>query len=167
MQESSISHIIILMNLSFSVIKDLRNSCVIFTTKELTISVTTESSSVASYLDLLFARDENNHITTKLYDKHDAFGFHIVNFPFMSSNIRSAPAYTYSVYASQFIRYAPCCSNCSAFLSLHRVLLTRLLSQGYKVNRLSNLFKRFYGRHTDLVGQYKKNVCQMFADSTS
>ena len=26
---------------------------------------------------------------------------------------------------------------------------------------------KFYGRHTDLVGQYKKNVCQMFADSIS
>ena len=49
--------------------------------KELTISETTESTSVASYLDLLFTRDKNNNITTKLYDKHDAFGFHIVNFP--------------------------------------------------------------------------------------
>ena len=36
--------------------------------------------------------------------------------------------------------------------------MTRLLSQGYRVNRLSNTFKKFYGRHTDLVGQYKKNV---------
>ena len=34
--------------------------------------------------------------------------------------------------------------------------MKRLLSQGYKVNRLSNTFKKFYGRHTDLVGQYKK-----------
>ena len=34
--------------------------------------------------------------------------------------------------------------------------MTGLLSQGYKVNRLSNTFKKFYGRHTDLVGQYKK-----------
>ena len=34
--------------------------------------------------------------------------------------------------------------------------MTRLLSQGYKVNRLSNIFKKFYGRHTDLIGQYKK-----------
>ena len=33
--------------------------------------------------------------------------------------------------------------------------MTRLLSQGYKVNRLSNTFKKFYGRHTDLVGQKK------------
>ena len=32
--------------------------------KELTISKTTESTSVVSYLDLLFNRDENNNITT-------------------------------------------------------------------------------------------------------
>ena len=133
--------------------------------KELTISETTESTSVASYLDLLFMRDRSNNITTKLYDKRDAFGFHIVNFPFMSSNIPSAPAY--GVYASQLVRYARCCSNYSDFLIRHRALVKRLLSQGYKVNRLSNTFKKFYGRHIDLVGQYKKNVCQMFADSIS
>ena len=133
--------------------------------KELTISETTESTSVASYLDLLFTRDRSNNITTKLYDKRDAFGFHIVNFPFMSSNIPSAPAY--GVYASQLVRYACCCSNYSDFLIRHRALVKRLLSQGYKVNCLSNTFKKFYGRHTDLVGQYKKNVCQMFADSIS
>ena len=45
--------------------------------------------------------------------------------------------------------------------------MTRLLSQGYKVNRLSNTFKKFYGRHTYLVGQYKKNFCQMLANSIS
>ena len=71
----------------------------------------------------------------------------------MSSNIPSAPAY--GVYASQVIRYVRCCSNYSDFLLRHRALVTRLL-QGYKVNRLSNTFKKFYGRHTDLVGQYKK-----------
>ena len=49
--------------------------------KELTISETTESTSAASYLDLLFIRDKSNNITTKLYDKRDAFGFHTVNFP--------------------------------------------------------------------------------------
>ena len=41
---------------------------------ELTISETTESTSVASYLDLLFTRDISNNITTKLHDKRDAFG---------------------------------------------------------------------------------------------
>ena len=71
--------------------------------KELTISETTESTSIASYLDLLFIRDKNNNIMTKLDDKRDAFGFHIVNFPFMSSNILSAPAYgTVSMHLSSF-----------------------------------------------------------------
>ena len=82
-------------------------------------------------------------------------------------NIPSAPASAYSVYASQLIRCACCCSNYSDFLSRHRALVIRLLSQGYRVNHLSNTFKKFYGRHNDLVGQYKKNVCQMFADSIS
>ena len=86
--------------------------------KEFTISETTESTSIASYLDLLSIRDKNNNITTKLYDKRDAFGFHIVNFPFMSCNIQSAPAY--GVYASQLIHYAGCCSNYSEFLLLHK-----------------------------------------------
>ena len=70
--------------------------------KELTISETTESTSIASYLDLLFIQDKSNNIKTKLYDKRDTFGFHIVNFPLMSSNIPSASAY--GVYASQLIR---------------------------------------------------------------
>ena len=131
--------------------------------KELTISETTESTSIAPYLDLLFIPDKDNNITTKLDDKCDAFGFHTVNLPFMSSNIPSAPAY--GVYASQLIRYARCCSNYSDILLRHRAPVTRLVSQGYKVNHLSNTFKKFYGRHTDLVGQYRKDVCQMFADS--
>ena len=46
--------------------------------------------------------------------------FHIMNIPFMSSNIPSAPAYSYGVYASQFIRYASCCSNYSDFLLCNR-----------------------------------------------
>ena len=128
--------------------------------KELTIAETTESTSIASYLDLLFIRDKSNNITTKLYDERDTFGFHIVNFPFMSSNIPSAPAY--GAYASQLIRYARCCSNNIDFLPFHRALVTRLLSQSYKVNRLSNTFKKFYGRHRSSWTIQEKclsNVC--------
>ena len=132
---------------------------------EPTISETIEYASVTFYLDLLFTRFENNNITTKLYDRRDTFGFHVVNFPFMSSNIPSAPFY--GVYASQLIRYSCCCSNYSDFLSSHRVPGDKTCHRVIKFNRLTNTFKKFYGRHTDLVGQYKKNVCQMFADCTS
>ena len=106
--------------------------------KELTISETTESTSVASYLDLLSTRDGSNNITTKLYDKRDAFGFHIVNFPFMSSNIPSAPAYCVYAsqlvrYASQLVRYARCCSSYYNFFNMpqgpcEKTSVTRLQS---------------------------------------
>ena len=124
--------------------------------RELTISETAESTSVASCLGLLFMRDRSGNVATKLYDGRDAFGFHIVNFPFMSSNIPSAQAC--GVCASRLVHCARCCSNYSDFLTRRAALVKGLLSRGCKVNRLSNTFKKFYGRHTDLVGQYKKNV---------
>ena len=117
-------------NLSYRYIDDLNNKrfkefISDIYPKELTISETTESTSGASYLDLLFTRDRSNNITTKLYDKHDAFGFHIVNFPFMSSNIPSAPAYGF--YASQLVHYGRCCSSYSDFLICHRDLVKRFV----------------------------------------
>ena len=48
---------------------------------------------------LAFSRDENNNITTKLYNKCNVFDFHIVTF--LSSNIPSTPVY--SVYSTQLI----------------------------------------------------------------
>ena len=133
--------------------------------KELTISEIAEFTSIVSYLDLLFIRDKSNNITTKLYDKRDAFGFLIVNFPFMTSNFQSAQPMV-SMHLSSFAM--PVVAQIIVtFYYATGPPVTRLLSQGYKVNHLSNIFKKFYGRHTDLVGQYKKNVCQMFADSIS
>ena len=126
------------MTSSLLMIKDIKKFISDIYPKELTYSETKESTSIAPYLDLLFIRDKSNNITTKLYDKHDAFGFHIVKFSFMSSNIPSAPAY--GVYASQLIHYACCCSNYSDSILHHRALVTRLLSQGHKVNHLSNTF---------------------------
>ena len=67
-------------NLSYHYIDDVKEFISDIYPKELTISETTESTSVASYLDLLFIRDNSNNITIKLYDKRDTFGFHIVNF---------------------------------------------------------------------------------------
>ena len=65
--------------------------------KELTISETTESTSVASCLDLLFTRDKSIKIKAKLDDKHDAFGFHIMNFPCQANDLNifrgGLPAY--------------------------------------------------------------------------
>ena len=71
---------------------------------QLTVEKANTSDDLANYLDLTFIIESNNRLYTKLYDKRDDFNLHIVNFPFLSSNIPSNPSY--GVYISQLIRYA-------------------------------------------------------------
>ena len=65
-------------------------------------------------------------LSTRLYDKRDDFDFHIVNFPFLFSNIPSGPLY--GVYISQLIRYATRCSHYDDFRYCHKCLVDQLLT---------------------------------------
>ena len=80
---------------------------------QLTVEKANKSDHLADYLDLKFIIDSGGKLSTRLYDKRDDFDFHIVNFPFLSSNIPSDPSY--GVYISQLIRYARCCSHWSCY----------------------------------------------------
>ena len=71
---------------------------------QLTVEKANKSDHLADYIELTFIIDSRGKLSTRLYDKRDDFGFHIVNFPFLSSNIPSGPSY--GVYISQLIRYA-------------------------------------------------------------
>ena len=122
-----------------------------------------KSDHLADYLDLTFIIDNGGKLSTRLYDKRDDFDFHIVNFPFLSSNIPSGPSY--GVYISQLIRYARCCSHYDDFRYHHKCLVDRLLSQGYKALRLEKSFKKFYGRYQDLIEKYRRSVNAMVSDS--
>ena len=53
---------------------------------------------------LLLSIGRDGESRTSLYDIRYDFNFHITNFPFLSSNITSSPAY--GTVISQFIRYA-------------------------------------------------------------
>ena len=59
---------------------------------ELEIKDKTESQTSASYLDILLSIGRDGLLLTPLYDKSDDFNFHIIYFPFMSSNIYSSQA---------------------------------------------------------------------------
>ena len=96
---------------------------------ELEIKETRETATSSSSLDC-YLHIDNWKLTTRFYDKRDDFNFPIVNFPFLSSNIPSAPAY--GVNVSQLIRFARACSNYQDFIEHGKVLTTRLLSQGYQ-----------------------------------
>ena len=91
------------------------------------------------------------------------FDFHIVNFPYLSSNIPSGPSY--GVYISQLIRYARCCSHYDDFRYRHKCMVDRLLSLGYIALRLEKSFKKFYDRYQDLIEKYQRSVNVMVNDS--
>ena len=118
------------------------------------LSITTNAKS-ASYLDLHLEIDDEGRLKTKLYNKRDDFSFPIVNFPFLCSNIRAAPAY--GVYISQLIRYS------RAFISYHdfldkRLLLTRkLLHQEFQMGKLKSSLRC----HHELVDRYEITVSQI------
>ena len=128
---------------------------------ELEIKETTETSSSASYLDLYLYID-NGRLKSKLYDKRDDFDFPIVNFPFLSSNIPTSPAY--GVYISQLIRYSRACDLYSDFLNRAKLLSQKLLSQGYVQPLLISSLQKFYGRHHDLIDRYDVSISQMKLD---
>ena len=64
-----------------------------FYPSQLTVEKANTSDDLANYLDLTFIIESNNRLYTKLYDKRDDFDFHIVNFPFLLSNIPFGPSY--------------------------------------------------------------------------
>ena len=112
---------------------------------ELEIKDTTESNTSASYLDLLLSIGSDGQLRTSLYDKRDDFNFHITNFPFLSSNIPSSPAY--GVFISQLIRYAMAGSYYECFILRAARLSSKLLGQGYVMESLKSSLRKFYGRY--------------------
>ena len=131
--------------------------------KEIYSSQLTVEKANSDRLDLTFIIDSGGTLSTRLNDRHDEFNFHIVNFPFLSSNIPSGPSF--GVYVSQHIRYARCCSHYDDFRYRHKYLVDRLLSHGYKALMLEKSFKEFYGRYQDLFGKYQRSVEVVVNDS--
>ena len=129
---------------------------------ELEIKDTTESNTSASYLDLLLWIESDGQLRTSLYDKRDDFNFHITNFPFLSSNIPSSPAY--GVFISQLIRYVRACSSYECFILRAAQLSSKLLGQGYVMERLKSSLRMFYGRYGDLIKHYEVSLSQMLHD---
>ena len=129
---------------------------------ELEIKDTTESNTSASYLDLLLSIGRVGQLHTSLYDKRDDFNFHITNFPFLSSNIPSSPAY--GVFILQLIRYARACSSYECFILRAMRLSNKLLGQGYVKERLKSSLRKFYGQYGDLTKQYEVHLSRMLHD---
>ena len=104
---------------------------------ELEIKNTTDTDMSASNLDIHLEIDNEGQLRTKLYDKGD---FHIVNFPFICSNIPAAP--TYGVYVSQLIRYSRTCGSYQDIIDRGLLLTRKLLNQGFLLVKLKSSLQK-------------------------
>ena len=104
----------------------------------------------------------DGQLHTCIYDNQDDFNFHITNFPFLSSNMPSSPAY--GVFISQLIRYARACSWYECFILRARRVSSKLPKQEYLLERLKTSLRKFYGRYGDLIQQYEVSLSLMLND---
>ena len=123
--------------------------------KELKLKKTTEAFNKLSYLDITI-EIEDSSFRTDVYDKRDGFGFHIVNFPNLSSNIPLSPAY--GIYISQLVRIARICDSSQRFNAKNKLLTHKLLQQGFEYHRLCMTFKTFCSRYPRLFQKFHSSI---------
>ena len=83
----------------------------------------TETSFLALNIKVIVS---NTCIHTSVSDKRDAFGFPIVNFPWLSGDIPRLPSY--GIYISQLARFAICCTSVLDFHSKNLQITSKLLT---------------------------------------
>ena len=103
---------------------------------ELLLKKTTECPTTLSYLDVLITI-YNGKYSTAVFNKRDSFTFNIVNFPHLSSNILSKPAY--GVYISQLVRFGRIRSS----FNIDTIRLHKNSSNGFWYSGLCIAFKTF------------------------
>ena len=111
---------------------------------------------VTNYLDLRI-EIKNGRIHTSLFDKRDAFGFQVVNFPDLTGNIPMKQSY--GVFVSQLIRYARCCQDFADFRTRTLILAKRLVKQHFNVNLLRRTFQKFAESYYELLVKYSVRIC--------
>ena len=126
---------------------------------ELEIKDTTESITTDSYLDLLLSIGNDSQLHSSIYDKRE--DFHITNFPFLSSNIPSSPAYGVFISLSLYDTPGLLLVWMYICILMTRRLSSKLLKHGYLAELLKSSFRKFYGRFGDLIQQYEVSLSRL------
>ena len=121
-----------------------------------------KSSMLTDVLKIILITIENGKYTTTLYDKRDSFQFDIVNFPDMSSNIPSKPAY--GVYISQLVCIGRIYSTYKTFCERHHKLTKKLIKQGFRYAELCKAFKKFTKIHHYTFHKYGCSIKRHLQD---
>ena len=112
--------------------------------QQLKLNQENKNDDKATFLDLE-EQIKDACIEVKTYDKRDAFKFEIINYPDLSGNIPTKPAY--GVFTSQVIRYARICSKKVDLLERVKSLTKKLLRKHYTINGLKSSLKKCLKKH--------------------
>ena len=112
------------------------------------------SGTKANFLDINIEIEEGR-FTFKLFDKRDAFPFHIVRMPQYSSNI---PKYIfYGSILAEFIRIARSTLRLKDFVEKTTILIKRMVKQGGKQDRIFKQLNKALIRHRQTFSHYQTN----------
>ena len=131
--------------------------------KELVLVPDDGDGMTAPFLDLeLTIKD--GVISSKIFDKRDAFDFPIVNFPTLTGNIPDRSAY--GVFIGELVRYARACTYMKDFRDRTVCLVKKLKTQFYMISLLKAAFIKFCDSHILLIQKYGPNVLNLHKNWT-
>ena len=105
---------------------------------------------------------EDGMFIYKLFDKHDAFPFHIVRMPDASGNI---PDHIfYGSISSEVLRIARASLKYVDFLNKAKELVKRMINQGGSLEKITKLIDKIYTRHADAFFSFNKATTDMKND---
>ena len=104
----------------------------------------------------------NHSFSTKLYDKRDAFGFHISRLPYKDSNIPHRMFY--SSASAEVLRICRATSFLPDVTTSVRSLINRMLTQGANEDSLKNSFKKSLNKHKIPFTKFNTTTDSMIND---
>ncbi len=121
--------------------------------QQLQLEQTAEHHKEANFLDLTLKIDQNCKITTKIFDKTEAFNFEVIKYTHVSSNTPDVTAY--GVFLSQLIRNARLCMLKEDFIHRTTVLFKYLQERGFNRIKLIQTICKFAEKYKTLLYRLK------------
>ena len=121
--------------------------------REMEVKQENQVETAASYLEMAM-EIENKKITSKLYDKRDAFNFSVVRLPYKCSNIPSKMFY--ATIGAEVIRIGKATSKYYFFLQSVHTLLARMKRQGADEFGIKKVLRKMIGRHQEHFVKFLK-----------
>lgn len=126
--------------------------------KELVLVPEENDGLQSPFLDLDLSIN-NGIISTKIFDKRDAFDFPIVNFPNLSGNIPDKSSY--GVFVGELVRYARACTHYNDFAEKTLSLVKKLKSQLFRGKMLKRAWSSFCNSHLLLIQKFGPKILDL------